>query len=803
MPAVEGADGEVCIGPLFARHGAPGRPGRKVGLRAHADGRCIREIDLGEPAGGVAVDQDVGSGESGAGMALGGNVRDARRFGIEAGQIEEADWGGSGVFSREVERLVEDVAGGAGGVAGDGASAAEQGIEESGLAGVGRADESHGRERPVRLAGRIAAGVRADPIGQVGQGGREVGGGNGDNVLLIGEVDTCLDEGKKVGEAVGPGAVKIARLAREQSRGGREVGVAVGGNHGGDALGLLEREAVGEVGPGGELARVGLAGTGIQTEAEDALDQVRVAGEKNLGGVLAGVAAWGAEVKEGDREGRACRCEAEAGPGRGGGMGERQSGGVGEVGEDSWDFGPGEADDGAGGPACGRGDGGDGVVGLHAGLFTCELPRVVRTDRLGMPTLMRDQSFEMTPQTGERSGAGAPAVWPIEPGLTMLNHGSYGVTPEYVRRKQSELRARMDADPVRFFKVELEGLCDRVRRALAAFVGCEAEGIALVPNATFAVATVLHSIEFSAGDEIVVTDQEYNATLNELRRICGRTGAVLRWARLPLPLPGPGAVVDSVMGVMTDRTRLVVVSQIASATGLVFPVEEIVRACRARGVEVLVDGAHAPGQVAVDLAGMEPTYYTGSCHKWLNTPKGSGFIYAGSSVRDGIKPLALSCRVHQTRADRAAFLCDFDYVGTGDYTANLVIPDAIEHMGAQHPGGWGGLMARNHALVVEGAALIRERCGLVATAPDTMFGSMYGLMLPADPSPGRELVYEDPIWDALRGRHGVQAPVWDLEPAGARILRISAQLYNSIGDYERLAVALSAELEAERALRRS
>lgn len=398
---------------------------------------------------------------------------------------------------------------------------------------------------------------------------------------------------------------------------------------------------------------------------------------------------------------------------------------------------------------------------------------------------------------------GSPAVWPLEAGLTMLNHGSYGVTPEYVRTRQTELRARMDADPVRFFKVELEGLCDRARRALAAFVGCEAEGIALVPNATFAVATVLHSIDYSAGDEIVVTDQEYNATLNELRRICDRTGAVLRWARLPLPLPGPGAVVESVLDAVSERTRLVVVSQIASATGLVFPVDEIVRACRARGVEVLVDGAHAPGQVAVDLAGMAPTYYTGSCHKWLNTPKGSGFIYADESVRGRIKPLALSCRVHQTRADRAAYLCDFDYVGTGDYTANLVIPDAIEHMGAQHPGGWRGLMERNHAMVVEGAALIRERCGLEATAPDSMFGSMYGLLLPADPSPGREVVYEDPIWDALRGRHGIQAPVWDLVPAGARILRISAQLYNTIGDYERLAGALLVELGAERAMRAS
>ena len=434
-------------------------------------------------------------------------------------------------------------------------------------------------------------------------------------------------------------------------------------------------------------------------------------------------------------------------------------------------------------------------------LFSCGGDNAGDTDTVGMPMTTTQQKELHTP-SGPR--ADDPIVWPIEPGLTMLNHGSYGITPAYIQHVQSELRARMDADPVRFFKVELEGLSDRARGALSSFVGCPAGDLALVPNATFAVATVLNSIAFEPGDEIVVTSHEYNATLNELGRLCARTGAVVRTARVPLPLSGPGVVEEAVLGAMTDRTRLVVVSHIASASALVFPVERIVQAVRARGVEVLVDGAHAPGQIPLDIASLAPTYYTGSCHKWLNTPKGSGFIYAERGRQGSLKPLALSCRVHETRADRKAFLCDFDYVGTGDYTANLVIPDVIEHVAAQQPGGWDALMARNHEMVIAGARLVRERCGLEASAPDEMFGSMYGLLLPEDPAPGRARVYEDPIWDALRGRHGLQVPVWSLPGegarAGARIMRVSAQMYNGLRDFEKLAGALEEELAGERAL---
>lgn len=394
----------------------------------------------------------------------------------------------------------------------------------------------------------------------------------------------------------------------------------------------------------------------------------------------------------------------------------------------------------------------------------------------------------------------ARAEWPIPPGLTMVNHGSYGVCPTGVRDAQRELRARMDADPVRFFKVDLEAYADRVRDRISRLVNADPACLALVPNATFAVATVLHAADLSEGDQVVVTSHEYNATLNELRRIEQRTGCRVVTADIPMQGVTPGLVLERVLDAISARTRLVVVSHVASASALVFPVHEIVREVRARGIDILVDGAHAPGQVPVDLGALRPTYYAASSHKWLCTPKGTGFFYAERDKHEFIKPLALSCRVHESRDDRAPFLCDFDYVGTNDYTGNLVTPEAIEHLAAQLPGGFEEIMRRNHELVLEGARLIAERTGAELHAPDEMVGSMVGLILPDDPAPERPCTFEDPIWDALYERHAIQVPVWALPGVAKRVMRVSAHLYNSLADYEKLAGALAEELDRERAM---
>lgn len=384
------------------------------------------------------------------------------------------------------------------------------------------------------------------------------------------------------------------------------------------------------------------------------------------------------------------------------------------------------------------------------------------------------------------------ARFPVRPGLTMLNNGSYGLTPLVVVEAQRELSRRLDADPVRFFKADLEDYSDDARRAIAAFTNVDPMDLALVPNGTFAVATVLNNLDLSPGDEILVTDHEYMATINELGKVCRATGARVTVARVPFPRVSPEAVVESVVGAMTDRTRVVLISHITSASALVMPVKAIVAAAKERGIDTFIDGAHTPGQIGLDIGGLDPTWYAASCHKWLATPKGTGFIYTSPNRQKGFKPMVLSCRVHETRADRRAFLCDFDYTGTNDYTGNLVIPVAIAHMGAQLPGGWDALRRRNHDMVVKGAQIVCDALGTEQRVPESMIGSMVSIPLPGQCEPSTLL--GEGLWDRLYLNHGVQAPVWDLPGVCDRMVRVSAQLYNTLGDFEKLGAALRVEL---------
>src|SRR5690606_2375061 len=203
-------------------------------------------------------------------------------------------------------------------------------------------------------------------------------------------------------------------------------------------------------------------------------------------------------------------------------------------------------------------------------------------------------------------------------------------------------------------------LADEARRTVGRLINCAYEHVALVPNATFAVATLLHSVPLLAGDEVLVTDHEYDATMNELGRLSRQKGFSVVKAHVPFPIAGPEAVVEAIAEKITPRTKLIVLSHITSATALIMPAKEIVKLWRERGIRVLVDGAHGPGQIPIDLADMQPDYYAASCHKWLCTPKGTGFFYARPEYHHEIKTLALSCRVHRLRPDRKPFLCDFD-----------------------------------------------------------------------------------------------------------------------------------------------
>jgi isopenicillin-N epimerase len=305
---------------------------------------------------------------------------------------------------------------------------------------------------------------------------------------------------------------------------------------------------------------------------------------------------------------------------------------------------------------------------------------------------------------------------------------------------------------------------------------------------------------------VLITDHEYQSLPNELERVCAEKGAVVVKAEIPFPITDASNVVEQFCSKITPRTRLAFISHVTSGTSLVFPVAAIVRELHARGIDVCIDGAHSPGQIPVDLGALKPTYFIGSGHKWLSGPKGIGFLYVRSDKQAAFRPLQLSSRVSKVRLDRAMFLRDFDYQGTLDYSHFLTLSESIKAMGKLLPGGWPQLMRENHEKIMaarEMLAPMLEPVGcIVRTSPEQMVGTMTSIIIPEAPqsAQSRTTLYDDPMQDALYERHGIVTPVWRFNPTNSRVVRVSAQIYNTPEQYRYFGAALQEEIARERAL---
>jgi isopenicillin-N epimerase len=405
--------------------------------------------------------------------------------------------------------------------------------------------------------------------------------------------------------------------------------------------------------------------------------------------------------------------------------------------------------------------------------------------------------------------------WLLDPEVTYLNHGSFGACPRAVLRVQDEWRTRMESHPVQFHDVELEGHLARARERLGEFLHAQASDLAFVPNATNGVNTVLASLGFEPGDEILTTDHEYNACLNAARRIAARHGAGVVVAPLPFPTNSPEQMAEALLERVTPRTRLVLISHVTSPTGIRLPVEQLVPELAQRGIDTLVDGAHAPGMLPLDIDALGAAYYTGNCHKWLCAPKGAGFLHVRRDKQALVHPLVTSHGANSPRADESLFRLEFEWTGTVDPTAYLSIPAALDFVGGLLPGGWPEVMRHNHELVVAGRQRLLESIGGSPPggsplAPESMLGSLAAIQIPDSLVPAAVAPAEDadphatypsdPLRDALSAEDRIEVPVftWPHTPADAapprRMLRVSAQLYNEPADYDRLAAALGARL---------
>lgn len=396
------------------------------------------------------------------------------------------------------------------------------------------------------------------------------------------------------------------------------------------------------------------------------------------------------------------------------------------------------------------------------------------------------------PSSGSRTfGRARRADWSLDPSITYLNHGTVGAPPRRVLLAQQAIREEIERQPSRYILRELSSTtvgvprreAPRLRAAaaeVASFVGARGEDLVFVDNETTAMNAVLRSFPLREGDEILMTDHAYGAVGIAASFYAAERGAAVRVVELPPSSAGRGAFADAVVSAIGSRTRLALVDHITSESALVLPIEEIVARCHERGVLVAVDGAHAPGAIALDVPAVGADWYTANLHKWAYAPRSSGFLWAAPERQEGLHPPVISWGLGK------GFTDEFDWVGTRDPSAYLAAPAAIAFMREL---GIEAVRAYNHGLVWESARFLCARWGVPFELTESMIGTMATVPLPERMGSTKEdaallrdaLLEKDKIEVQL---HAWRARLW---------VRVSTQIYNDIADIERLADAVASK----------
>jgi isopenicillin-N epimerase len=413
------------------------------------------------------------------------------------------------------------------------------------------------------------------------------------------------------------------------------------------------------------------------------------------------------------------------------------------------------------------------------------------------------------------------ALWSLRPGVTYLNHGSFGPSPREVTAARFEWIERLESEPMDFFVRQMEGHLEHARHRLAEVVGTSGENLVFVDNATFGMNIVAASFPLEAGDEVLATNHEYGAVLRIWRDRCQKTEAKLVVQKLPEVFVDPQEVVEEFLRGVTDRTKLIVVSQITSPTALILPVEAICLQAKERGIRVCIDGPHALAAVPVTIDRLDCDFYCASCHKWLSAPFGSGFLYVHPRWKQTVQPVIVSWGNSLSGRPRS-WQDEFVWSGTRDPSPFLAVPAAIDFLanlspappndaGATQsaeeepstptdcasetawtrsgPDGVGLFRAISHGLVDEARRKITAvtRLEPIGSAKHSWYRTMIAFPLPdwVGETPHGHM---HPLQAALWERFQIEAPVvsWN----GRRHIRVSCHLYNDLQDIDCLAVAL-------------
>lgn len=379
------------------------------------------------------------------------------------------------------------------------------------------------------------------------------------------------------------------------------------------------------------------------------------------------------------------------------------------------------------------------------------------------------------------------SLWTLNPEVTYLNHGSFGACPKFILERQNEYRNQLEHEPIRFLVQTAETLLAKSREKIATLTGSQASDIVFVNNATAGVNTVFRSLTFQPGDEILYTNHIYGACRKTLEFISFRTGAQLVEATYPFPLSSSAEIVEAVLSKVTSRTKIALIDHITSATALVQPVEEITRELEQRGIEVMIDGAHAPGSIPLNIEAIGASYYAANCHKWLCAPKGAAFLHIRKDKQDKIWPLVISHAGHEAKSLTERFF----WPGTFDPSAWICVGDSIDYMASLLPGGWPEIMKRNREFCLVSRRLICETLNIPEPCPDSMIASMAAFPLP---EASNETPHNYKSFSVLQERlyqeYNIEIPVWNWDNPKSRLIRIAVQLYNDPEQYVKLSDAL-------------
>jgi isopenicillin-N epimerase len=376
--------------------------------------------------------------------------------------------------------------------------------------------------------------------------------------------------------------------------------------------------------------------------------------------------------------------------------------------------------------------------------------------------------------------------WSIDPSVIYLNHGSFGATPTFVLKAQRKVQEAMEAEAIDFFVKDLVHHIDESKNVLASFVGTSAHNIVFTANTTTGVNTIFNNLPCKTGDEWLLTNHNYGACINAAKHYASKNGCIINVANIPYPLQSDDEIISAIEAAITPKTTIALIDYITSATATIFPVVDIIKLLHSKNIKVIIDAAHAPGMVPFHLDNLQADYFVANCHKWICSPKGSAFIYVAPQHQHHVAPLVIS-HLNDTAVDTPAHWSNqFIFDGTHDYSAYVVVKDAIQYMPTLLDGGWSSIMKTNHNLVWQGANAIANAMQVQLPTPEHMVGSICNIPMPDGEIPAKKFNSITILKKTLRETYNIEVPIFNYPAAPQQWLRISAQLYNTIEQYEYL-----------------